>query len=114
MVGRSLSAWVVGLVIVASAASYANALSCEEAIVILLPCQDYLVRPSAKLTVPCCQAASSLNSMVHSKPDLRNLCGCLKQAASALHVIVDKAKSLPQNCHIQVPVPIDPNVDCTR
>ncbi|KAL1560126.1 non-specific lipid-transfer protein 1-like [Salvia divinorum] len=59
-------------------------------------------------------AASKLNDMVHSKVDLKDLCSCLKQAAAALLVIADRAKSLPGQCHIQVPVPLDPNVDCSR
>ncbi|XP_057764882.1 non-specific lipid-transfer protein 1-like [Salvia miltiorrhiza] len=106
--------WIVGLLIVASAASHANAVSCPQALAMLLPCKDYLVGQSPTLTAPCCQAASQLNGMVHSKPELRDLCSYLKQAAASLHVIADRAKSLPQNCHIQVPVPIDPNVDCSR
>ncbi|XP_057811270.1 non-specific lipid-transfer protein 1-like [Salvia miltiorrhiza] len=113
MVRRSFSvtAWIVGLVIVAWAA---NAVSCPQAVTMLLPCRDYLVNPSAKLTVPCCEAASMLDGMVHSKSDIKVLCSCFKQAATALHVIVDRAKSIPQICHIQVPVPIDPHVDCNR
>ncbi|KAG6419056.1 hypothetical protein SASPL_121265 [Salvia splendens] len=77
----------------------------------LLPCQDYLVNPSAKLTARCCQAASKLNSLVHGRADLKDMRTCLKQAAAALHVIANRAKSLPDQCHIQVPVPLDPNID---
>ncbi|KAH6832842.1 hypothetical protein C2S53_014353 [Perilla frutescens var. hirtella] len=114
MVGQST--WVVGMimVVVLAAARHTNAVSCAQAVAMLLPCKDYLTQKSSSLAPPCCQAASQLNGMVHSKPDLRNICDCLKQAAAALHVIVDRAKSLPQMCHIQVPVPIDPNVDCSR
>ncbi|KAL1560240.1 non-specific lipid-transfer protein 1-like [Salvia divinorum] len=114
MVGRLSTLWIVGLLLVASATSHANAASCPQAITMLLPCQDYLVNLPAKLTVLCCQAASKLNSMVHSKADLKDLCVCLKQAAASLHVIADRAKSLPGQCHIQVPVPLDPNVDCSQ
>ncbi|KAL1560124.1 non-specific lipid-transfer protein 1-like [Salvia divinorum] len=114
MVGRSSTLWILALLLVATAISNANAVSCPQAISMLLPCQDYLVKHSAKLTVSCCQAANKLNDMVNSKVDLKDLCSCLKQAAASLHVIADRAKSLPGQCHIQVPVPLDPNVDCSR
>ncbi|XP_047939053.1 non-specific lipid-transfer protein 1-like [Salvia hispanica] len=114
MVGQSSTVWILGLLLVASVASHANAVSCPQAVTMLIPCQDYLVNPSAKLTVPCCQAASKLNSLVHSRADIKDMCTCLTQAAAALHVIADRAKSLPDQCHIHVPVPLDPNTDCSR
>ncbi|KAI3456491.1 hypothetical protein Pfo_013154, partial [Paulownia fortunei] len=107
------SLWVMGLLVLALAASHANAVPCSQAIMTLLPCKDYLVGQANSVTVQCCQGANSLNNMVNTKPDLRSLCECLKQAAAGLRVIVDRAKALPQICTIRVPVPIDPNVDCS-
>ncbi|KAL1821448.1 hypothetical protein ACET3Z_016317 [Daucus carota] len=83
----------------------------EDAITKILPCEFYLLgigSPSA----PCCQAVAQLSQLASSKPELKSLCVCLKQAAQTFHVIADKAKQLPGLCHVTTPVPIDPNINC--
>ncbi|KAK4439373.1 hypothetical protein Salat_0272200 [Sesamum alatum] len=107
------SVWVMALLVSALAESHANAVSCPQALALLNPCLAYLTGQASNVTVPCCQGANALKDMVKTKPDLRSMCECLKQAAAAAHVITDRAKALPGLCHIQVPVPIDPNVDCS-
>lgn len=110
MVGRTI--WMMVLLVLALAASHANAIPCGQAIAKLMPCKPYLVGQANSVPPQCCVGASTLNGMVTSKPELRDLCKCLKQTAAELRVNVDRAKALPGICHITVPVPIDPNVNC--
>ncbi|KAM7525264.1 hypothetical protein LguiA_015166 [Lonicera macranthoides] len=90
----------------------ANAvLSCTEAITRLLPCETYLTGFS-DITVPCCEAAASLNQQATTKDDRKALCQCFEKAGPGLGVKDDRAKQLPQLCNINVPVPIDLSVNC--
>ncbi|KAK4398918.1 hypothetical protein Sango_1367300 [Sesamum angolense] len=105
---------VMALLVSALAESHANEVSCPRAVALLTPCLAYLTGKASNVTVPCCRGANTLKDMVKTKPDIKSTCECLKKAAAAAHVITDRAKALPGLCHIQIPVPIDPNVDCSR
>ncbi|KAL0442964.1 UNVERIFIED_CONTAM: hypothetical protein Slati_2019100 [Sesamum latifolium] len=107
------SVCLMALLVSALAESHANEVSCHRAVGLLTPCLAYLTGQATNVTVPCCQGASTLKDMVKTKPDIKSMCECLKRAAAAAHVITERAKALPGLCHIQIPVPIDPNVDCS-
>ncbi|KAL7130343.1 hypothetical protein ABFS83_13G127400 [Erythranthe nasuta] len=109
---KMVSSVIIGIMVLGLVASHANAITCTEAISTLMPCKDYLIGKSNFVSVPCCTGASALNGKVKTKPELKSMCECLKQAAAALHVIPERAKSLPGICKITTPVPIDPNADC--
>ncbi|KAL0398800.1 UNVERIFIED_CONTAM: putative non-specific lipid-transfer protein 3 [Sesamum radiatum] len=108
------SVCVMALLVSALAESHANEVSCPKAVALLNPCLAYLTGQASTVTVPCCQGVSTLKDMVKTKPDIKSTCECLKKAAAVVHVIADRAKALPGLCHIQIPVPIDPNVNCSR
>ncbi|KAL1833367.1 hypothetical protein ACET3Z_003018 [Daucus carota] len=102
---------VIMLAIMALIVNPVCSISCQDAITKILPCEFYLLgvgSPSAS----CCQAVAQLSQLASSKPELKSLCVCLKQAAQTFHVIADKAKQLPGLCHVTTPVPIDPNINC--
>ncbi|KAL6546797.1 hypothetical protein OROMI_022518 [Orobanche minor] len=109
------SVWsLVLLILVVAPMSRVSAISCMDAITKLMPCQPFLLDRGNGVTVPCCQGAESLSQMVGSKPDeLKTTCQCFKQAAAAMGVNVTRAQQLPQLCKISVPVPIDPNINCS-
>ncbi|KAJ8774355.1 hypothetical protein K2173_011604 [Erythroxylum novogranatense] len=90
------------------------AVTCDEAITSLLPCLPYLIGTNNDPAPTCCIAVKSLNDQASTTPIRRDLCYCFQNAAKSFHVNPEKAKSLPDLCHVQVPVPIDPNVDCSK
>lgn len=102
---------VMMLAVLALTAYPAFSISCQDAVTKILPCQLYLLGFGG-VSVPCCQAVAQLNQLASSKPELKSLCICLKQAALLFHVNADRARQLPGLCHVTTPVPIDPNVDC--
>ncbi|CAL5411853.1 unnamed protein product [Camellia sinensis] len=110
MMGESVC--VLGLVMVVLAAIASSmtinaAITCQEAITKMLPCQQYLVGNSG-ITVPCCQGVQALNQMVASITDRQTVCRCFKQVGPSLGVKVDKAKQLPSLCEIDIHgIPID-------
>ncbi|KAK1366562.1 AAI domain-containing protein [Heracleum sosnowskyi] len=106
--GKSL---VIMVVILALIVNPACSISCQEAVTKILPCEIYLLGFGG-VSAPCCQAVAELNQLAKSKPELKALCICLKQAAQWLHINHDRARQLPGLCHVTTPIPIDPNVSC--
>ncbi|XP_062020044.1 non-specific lipid-transfer protein-like [Rosa rugosa] len=94
----------------------ANGLTCDETAGILNPCQDFSVgngppTPSAS----CCGAVKELVSKVRSRQVRRDLCECMKQIILAFHIDVGKLQYIiPQYCKVTIPVPLDPNADCSK
>ncbi|THG04923.1 hypothetical protein TEA_012145 [Camellia sinensis var. sinensis] len=98
---------MVVLAVIASSMTVNAAITCQEAITKMLPCQQYLVGNSG-ITVPCCQGVQALNQMATSITDRQTVCRCFKQVGPSLGVKVDKAKQLPSLCKIDIHgIPID-------
>jgi hypothetical protein len=92
-----------------------NDISCTDAIIDLLPCQPFLVSPGPALpTDACCQGAQTVLQQATTTEVRKSLCECFKNAAKGLGVNPENAKQLPSFCKIQTPVPIDPNIDCSK
>ncbi|CAK9181701.1 unnamed protein product [Ilex paraguariensis] len=109
------SVCILGLVVVLGViAGPVNAIPCQNALVKLLPCEPFLVGSAESVSVPCCQSVEALNQIATSKPERQSLCECFKKAAPAMGVKVDRAKELPDLCKVQVPVAIDPNINCNK
>ncbi|XP_065876488.1 non-specific lipid-transfer protein-like [Euphorbia lathyris] len=94
--------------------SNVNAISCQEAVATLNPCLSFLVGKEAMPSAACCLGAEKVKEEATTTQIRRDLCSCFKQAAASFGIIADKAKQIPDLCHVQVPVPIDPNIDCTK
>ncbi|KAK4439374.1 Non-specific lipid-transfer protein 2A [Sesamum alatum] len=106
---------LVGLAVLAlisfSPPAPAEAISCTQALEFLMPCQSYLLG-LAGIGSSCCLGAQSLARAAVSPTDRKSVCQCLKQVAMTAKVDEDKAKQLPQLCNIDVPVPVQFNVNC--
>ncbi|KAK8532275.1 hypothetical protein V6N12_053720 [Hibiscus sabdariffa] len=111
--GGSWYLGVLGIVMILFVKSNCvDAISCQDALTTLMPCQPYLTTEAPTPTPPCCQAVSTISAAATTTLARRELCRCFEKAAPALGVIPDKAKLLPQKCGVSVPVPIDPKLNC--
>lgn len=92
-----------------------NDITCEEAIVKLMPCQGYL-RGSDPPTpsMGCCLACQDIYHAANTTAVRRNLCECFKKAAVENKVDPERARKIPELCNLQdLNIPIDPSVDCS-
>ncbi|KAL0315117.1 UNVERIFIED_CONTAM: Non-specific lipid-transfer protein 11 [Sesamum calycinum] len=86
-------------------------LSCTQALEFLMPCQSYLLGLGG-INPSCCVGAQSLAAAAVSPTDRKSVCQCLKQVATLARVDEDYAKQLPQLCNIDVPIPLQLNINC--
>ncbi|XP_027340863.1 non-specific lipid-transfer protein 1-like [Abrus precatorius] len=86
-------------------------ITCNEALPLLTPCQPYLVG-SAEVSSTCCEGVNTIFQRANTTQVRRDVCKCIKNAASQIGVNPEKAKQLPQLCNITLPFPIDPSIDC--
>ena len=101
------------LVLNASAsASAADGITCEEALTQLITCQPYFLGFGPTPSPTCCKGAENVSQQANTTTIRRSLCECFEKAAKAFQIIPERLKQLPQLCKIQVPVPLDPTVDC--
>ncbi|GMP73368.1 hypothetical protein CsSME_00031145 [Camellia sinensis var. sinensis] len=105
--------WVIViLALIASSVTVNATITCEDAILKILPCEPYL-SGIGDVSVPCCQGAQNLNQMANSTADRRAVCACFKQVGPSLGVNVDRAKTLPDLCKIDLRgITIDFTIDC--
>jgi hypothetical protein len=104
---------VLGMMVSKFEARQIDDITCPEALLSLLPCLPFL-QGTGGATPPknCCDGANSLNQKANTTPIRRDVCNCLKPAASRFGVKPDKSKQLPQLCNITLSVPFDPSIDC--
>ncbi|CAL2251187.1 unnamed protein product [Prunus armeniaca] len=107
---------VFGLVImVLNNACPANGVTCQEALMTLMPCETYLVGSGPGTpAVPCCAGVQTLVSEATSTEIRRSLCECLKKAAAGMKIDPGRLKAIPDYCKVSIPVPLDPTVDCSK
>ncbi|KAL5710031.1 hypothetical protein ACHQM5_020644 [Ranunculus cassubicifolius] len=89
------------------------AVSCGYVISTLTPCIPYL-RGGGPPSRPCCGGVKALIGAARTTPDRQQICGCLKQAASAIGGDGNNAASLPGKCGVSIPYKISPNIDCSN
>ncbi|CAJ2651448.1 non-specific lipid-transfer protein-like [Trifolium pratense] len=104
---------VVGMLVTTIDASQIDDVSCQEALLSLLPCLPFLqgVGPDAPPS-NCCAGANNLNQKATTTQIRRDICNCLKPAASRFGVHSDRSTQLPQLCNISLSVSFDPSIDC--
>nr|XP_009623878.1 non-specific lipid-transfer protein 3-like [Nicotiana tomentosiformis] len=95
---------------------FANAdVQCSDVILKIIPCQNFLMSGESSPSVACCSGAQALDKeAAASQPDRQAICGCLKSAAQAFPINVDKAAQLPSLCKLTTKIPISPKVDCSK
>ncbi|KAL4562991.1 hypothetical protein LXL04_027022 [Taraxacum kok-saghyz] len=118
MVGRSSTSLLTILIFVAyinGGSQLVHAISCQNAITRMLPCQAFLMG-LGEITIPCCQSAQILSQIARTMPEERtSICQCLKQAAIVIGINVNRAQQIPKLCHIDHATGfVDPNVDCNK
>ena len=105
--------WVLGLFCLALIARPVKAITCQEAVIKLLPCESYL-RGSGDVTWACCEGARALNKEAASKADRQSVCECFKKVAPTFGVKDDRAAQLVKECSVDVGMPIGSDMDCTK
>ena len=101
------------ILVLNASASPSNDITCQAAVTDLMPCQPFLVGfGPATPSFTCCEGAQNILNQATTTATRRALCDCFKNAAKAFGINPDRAIQLPQLCKINVPVPLDPNVDC--
>ncbi|KAI8000384.1 hypothetical protein LOK49_LG09G01448 [Camellia lanceoleosa] len=104
---------MVILTLIVSSVTVNATITCQDAIMKILPCEQYLLG-NGGITVPCCQGAQNLNQMANSTADRQAVCACFKQVGPPLGVNVDRAKQLPNLCKIDLHgITIDFTIDCS-
>ncbi|KAI3440180.1 AAI domain-containing protein [Psidium guajava] len=91
-----------------------NDISCSNVVTTLMPCKPYLTGSEPQPTGPCCMAVEKVKELANTTQVRRDLCECFKKAMPGMGVDPERAKALPESCHIQSPVPIDPETDCSK
>jgi hypothetical protein len=90
-------------------------ITCKDAVTALLPCQSFLVGSGPTTpTAACCVGAQNVLKQAATSEVRKALCECFKKAGKEMGVKPERAKQIPDLCKIDVPVPIDPNVDCSK
>ena len=113
MMGCLALAFGLMILVLNASASPSNDITCQAAITDLMPCQPFLVGSGpATPSFTCCEGAQNILNQATTTATRRALCECFKNAAKAFGINPDRSKKLPQLCKINVPVPLDPNVDC--
>ncbi|PRQ28317.1 putative plant lipid transfer protein/Par allergen [Rosa chinensis] len=89
---------------------------CDEALVELLPCATFVLGPGVgEPPSLCCAGLKHVVAGADTSEKRRSLCQCLKEKAVGAGVKVDpeKLKHVTDACGVKIPIPIDPNVDCS-
>ncbi|XP_058752617.1 non-specific lipid-transfer protein 1-like [Vicia villosa] len=109
----SIFLMVLGMLLTPLLARQIDDIACPEALLSLLPCLPFL-QGTGPPTPPgnCCTGLSNLNQKANTPQIRKDVCNCLKPAASRFGVKADRSKQLPQLCNINLSVPFDPSVDC--
>ncbi|CAN1297963.1 Non-specific lipid-transfer protein [Linum perenne] len=107
---------IVALIIMSSTTSVIaqSPVTCPSALLQLLPCLTYLTKQAPSPSPQCCSNVKQLNDEANTTPIRQQVCNCIKSAALSYHVDPAVAKGLPELCHVSVPVPVDPKIDCSK
>ncbi|RHN67653.1 putative plant lipid transfer protein/Par allergen [Medicago truncatula] len=113
IISPSMVVMVLGMLVATLDARQIDDVSCPSALFSLLPCLPFLqgVGPATP-TSYCCAGITDLNQKANTTQIRRDVCNCLKPAASRFGVNPDRLKQLPTLCNITLNVPFDPSVDC--
>lgn len=89
-----------------------EALSCGDLSGPMAQCASYASGASSQPSGGCCSAVKQINAMAKTTQDRRQVCSCLKQAASSYpNVQLANIAAIPNKCGVPS-VSINPNVDC--
>ncbi|KAG4191177.1 hypothetical protein ERO13_A07G075600v2 [Gossypium hirsutum] len=89
-----------------------DAITCQEALLSLMPCRPFLTGGESTPVATCCSAVANINSAATTTAIRKDLCRCLEAASRSEGVDPDKAKQLPQLCGVTVAISFDPTINC--
>jgi hypothetical protein len=117
MMGFAVMAFGLMFLVLNASGRPSDDISCKDAVTALLPCQSFLVS-SSPLPLPptaaCCVGAQNVFKQAVTSEVRKALCECFKKVGKEMGVKPERAKQIPILCKINVPVTIDPNVDCSK
>jgi len=104
---------MIGLVLGIQLAN--SAPSCPEVQQTLAPCVPYLTNPGPPPPPePCCNGVRTLNSQLHNRQDVQDICYCLKPIVDDPNFNVVLVASLPKYCGVDIGYVISLDMDnCT-
>ncbi|CAI0539916.1 unnamed protein product [Linum tenue] len=117
--GTATVAFMLALMMMGSSTStlvngQAAGVTCPGALLQLLPCLPFLTKQAPSPSTQCCSNVKLLNDEANTAAIRQQLCKCFKPAIITYRVDPPVAKALPSLCGVNVPVPIDPNIDCNK
>jgi len=93
--------------------SEVQAITCNEAVTNVLPCEPFLLNLGPRTPPPnCCSNIGKIFAETKTTEVRRSICNCLKKAVAEAGVKHERATLLPQFCKIPFPFLIDPSIDC--
>ncbi|KAF5187717.1 Non-specific lipid-transfer protein, partial [Thalictrum thalictroides] len=90
-----------------------EAFTCGDLAMKVMACAPYVTGFADQPSPECCNGVKQIKAMMVTKDDTREMCKCLKIAASAYPKIKDAAlAALPDKCGAPLPFTISKNMDC--
>ncbi|KAF7833387.1 Non-specific lipid-transfer protein A [Senna tora] len=79
------------------------------------PCLQYLEGFTKKPCHACCKGMKTIKSLTPTREDRRDACRCLKEGIAHIPIIIDyRVIALPQNCRVDMGVPISKDTICSE
>ncbi len=89
--------------------------SCGDAVSALIPCGSFLLgRGAPKPTSECCTSAQGLKKLMTTTADRREVCKCFEESGPSFGIKPARGKLLPSLCKLNISMPINPNVNCSK
>ncbi|CAK7325133.1 unnamed protein product [Dovyalis caffra] len=104
------------LLVLSLGAEIADAtISCLDALATLTPCLPFLLGLPPTPSDACCAGAQKLDKLAATSPvDRKSLCECFVSAVKSYPANPQKVQQLPKLCQLQVTLPDNPDVDCSK
>ncbi|KAG2396076.1 Non-specific lipid-transfer protein [Vigna angularis] len=94
--------------------SEVHAITCNEAITFLLPCEPFMLGLGPRIpSLSCCTSIAIIFKQTKTPELRRSTCSCLKNAAFQAGIKHERATLLSRLCRTRFSFPIDPLVDCS-
>ena len=103
---------LINILVLNASASPLDGITCEEALTQLITCNPYFLGFGQLPSPICCKGVQNVSQQANTTTIHKSLCECFEIAAKAFQIIPERLKQLPQLCKVEVPVPLDPTVDC--
>lgn len=110
----SIRTWLIAAALIAAATIRPcwAAIPCPTVESRLNPCSGY-VTGNGQLG-GCCAGVRRLYNEAKTTADKQSVCRCLKIIVSShSRINIRKAADLPRLCNVNIPYPINPNIDCS-